>query len=246
MLWHGKTVDGIKFERVRIIDSTNLEMLARARGGDRSPSVLIALRQTSGRGRGEKSFLSPRGGLYFSILLPTSRAFAPAELTVSAALAATGALEALGLTPSVKWVNDIYLDGKKAAGILAESGDGFAIVGIGMNIKVPHGGFDPSIASVATALGTHTRKKISRAALCIDITKRFFDIFENFPERRIEYLSRYRGLSCLDGKRVEVNDGESIYSATVLGINDDFSLSVETDGGIRALTYGDVSLKFNR
>ena len=230
--------------------STNRDLYKMGLDGERRPTLLAAIRQSGGRGRGEKTFFSPKGGLYFSLLLPVSGDPDPTSLTVSAALAAAEALSSFGLDPRIKWVNDIYLCGKKTAGILAEGGRGkqgrFAVIGIGVNLATPKGGFPSEIAHVATALDAHTDRKISPVTLCARITDRFLTLFEGFSEHRREILHSYRSLSCLDGKTVTVNDGVSEYNAKVLGINDDFTLSVTTDGGeIRSLISGDVSLRLN-
>ncbi len=242
MLWRRKTSGGIHYEHISNIDSTNRALMDRGLAGERSIAVLIADKQTGGRGRGEKAFLSPRGGLYFSILLPTE-ATCPAALTVSAALAVADSLESLGLSPRVKWVNDICLNGKKTAGILAEGACGFAVVGIGINVKAPRSGFHPSISPIATSLCAHTNKKISRESLCFDITNRFFSIYPAFGEKHAEILARYRALSCLDGETVEVFDGEIAYTAKVIGINDDFSLELERGEDHITLSFGEVSIK---
>ena len=233
---------------VRETVSTNRDLYEAGLSGERRVTLLAALKQTGGRGRGEKSFFSPRGGLYFSLLIPTVGAIDPTSLTVSAAIASAEALKEAGLDPKIKWVNDIYINGKKAAGILAEGGKGrggsFAVVGIGINLLTPKGGFPAEISSIATALDANGGKGISPAGLCARITDGLLTLFEEFSQKRPEILKKYRELSCLDGKRVTVRDGIGEYSATVLGINDDFTLSVITDEGERrSLPSGDVSLR---
>ena len=230
--------------------STNRDLYNMGLEGERRTTLLAASRQSGGRGRGEKTFFSPKGGLYFSILIPVNGNFDPTSLTVSAALATAEALASFGLDPRIKWVNDIYLGGKKTAGILAEGGRGkqgrFAVIGIGVNLATPKGGFPSEISHIATALDAHTDKRISPSLLCARITDRLLTGFERFSEDRNEILEHYRALSCLDGKKVTVNDGASEYSATVIGINDDFTLSVTKDNGqLRTLIAGDVSLKIN-
>ncbi len=230
--------------------STNRDLYKMGLEGERRPTLLAATRQSGGRGRGEKTFFSPKGGLYFSLLIPTDGTFDPTSLTVSAAIASAEAFRSFGLDPRIKWVNDIYLGSKKTAGILAEGGKAksgsFAVIGIGVNLSAPKDGFPSEISHIATALDAHTDKKISPSLLCARITDGLLTRFERFSEDRNEILERYRALSCLDGKRVTVNDGASEYSAEVLGINDDFTLSVVTDGGEkRSLISGDVSLRLN-
>ena len=86
-----------------------------------------------------------------------------------------------------------------------------------------------------------------KVAFVVNSSNGLLTLFEEFSQKRPEILKKYRELSCLDGKEVTVDDGRDIYRATVLGINDDFTLSVVTEGGEqRSLVSGDVSLRINR
>ena len=145
------------------VDSTNTVCLKRASGGDRRTYAAVAGGQTRGRGRRGRSFFSPDGtGLYMSILLRPSGLSADeaVKFTTIAAVAVSEAIEAVaGKTASIKWVNDIYVSGRKACGILTEASfnpeDGtldYAVVGIGINVYEPQGGFPEEIKDRAGAL----------------------------------------------------------------------------------------------
>jgi BirA family biotin operon repressor/biotin-[acetyl-CoA-carboxylase] ligase len=145
------------------VDSTNTVCLKRASGGDRRTYAAVAGGQTRGRGRRGRSFFSPDGtGLYMSILLRPSGLSADeaVKFTTIAAVAVSEAIEAVACkTASIKWVNDIYVSGRKACGILTEASfnpeDGtldYAVVGIGINVYEPQGGFPEEIKDRAGAL----------------------------------------------------------------------------------------------
>ena len=153
-----------------VVDSTNTFMKQRAEEGAKEGTVLIALEQTAGRGRLGRSFLSPKGsGIYMSILFkPNKSADKSLILTSAAALSVCKAIrEIAGLDANIKWVNDILLDEKKVCGILAEGKIAseakmeYVVLGIGINIKTPEGGFTDEIKDIATSLENSTTKDLA-------------------------------------------------------------------------------------
>ena len=226
------------------------------------PTVLLARRQSGGRGRMGRSFHSPDGtGLYMSILLtPDVRPCDAALLTTAAAVACADACDAVrgktDGTVGIKWVNDLYLDDKKICGILAEAAltptaDAFswAVIGIGINLLPPTDGFPDEIANTACALFdtdhvTDTDALLSR--LCADITVRLMHSLA--PSQRNAVLDTYRRRSILDGRAVLVRPASSLggaqIPATVTGISDDFGLCVRYENGEEAiLSSGEVVLQ---
>jgi len=224
-------------------------------------SVYVADTQTAGRGRLGRSFSSPPGcGLYFSLV------FAPlgggvsnsARYTACAAAAVCRALAALfGADCGVKWVNDVFYQGRKVCGILTEgvsdAGSGRVealITGIGINIREPPGGFPPEIRASAGALTRLSPPDCpSRNALAAALAAHLLSLYESgAPE---EALAECRARSVLLGKDVLVyplapGDGEAgaYYRARALGIDGEYRLIVRTEGGgIRRLSAGEVRLK---
>ncbi|MBO5797407.1 MAG: biotin--[acetyl-CoA-carboxylase] ligase, partial [Clostridia bacterium] len=191
-----------------------------------------------GRGRMGRCFYSPEGGLYMSILL---RQADPALLTVAAATAAAEAAEGLcGRPVGIKWVNDVYLDGRKVCGILAERITGIddcLVVGFGVNITEPSGGFPPE-AGMAGALFT-TAPPDAAENLAADLLERFCRYAGGAPEA---YLPGYRARSVLDGQEVEWRQGDTFCHGLVLGIADNGGLRVEVAGEERVLSSGEVTL----
>ena len=156
-------VGDIKIETVDLIDSTNDELKRRAEQGESEMYLLVAERQTKGKGTKGRSFFSPGGtGIYMSLLLRP--AYTPQECTLLTTMAAVSCAVAIervvGVKPQIKWVNDIYLDGKKVGGILTQAhlskdckAVEWAIVGIGINLSEPEGGFPADLTDIATAIG---------------------------------------------------------------------------------------------
>jgi len=139
-----------------------------AAGAARDGEIIIAESQTAGRGRyGRKFFSPPGGGVYLSAVLCLEKlpAGEPALITALAAVSVCEALEAVtGKSPRIKWVNDIFLDGKKICGILTEtvtepgSGQRFAVVGIGVNLFMPEEGFPEELKGIAGAVYPFTAR----------------------------------------------------------------------------------------
>ena len=150
--------------RLAETDSTNKqlkELWLAGRAGE--GTAVLAERQTAGRGRLGRSFFSPEGGLYFSLLLrPRDLASDAGLITVSAAVALARACDRFlpeGAAPTkIKWVNDLYRDGRKIAGILAEAvsrgNESRVILGVGLNLTLPEGGFPAELREKAGALFT--------------------------------------------------------------------------------------------
>lgn len=241
----------------RTLDSTNntARELA-AEQSDKCDALIVAAAQTAGKGRMGRSFYSPEGcGLYVTLLVhPECDATESVKLTCAAAVAAARAIDSLrGVSPTseIKWVNDIYLGGKKVAGILTEgqlsieSGQlEFAVVGIGFNLLVPDGGYPEEIRHRAGAIFE------SRASLPDDIynrlaaqfTNEYFKIYPGLEPA--DFLDEYRSRSFIIGRTVTVFRGNDSWDAEVVAINEDFSLSVRSaDGKIERLSSGEVSLK---
>lgn len=144
----------IKVEKISSTNDFIKENYAVLLEGD----VVIAKSQSCGRGTHGRSFFSPKGGLYFSILLKPDKADNVGYVTQIVAVAVTDAIrEIFHIKTDVKYVNDIIYKGKKAGGILCESDylDGiyrYVVVGIGLNLSMPKGGYPEEIKSIATAL----------------------------------------------------------------------------------------------
>ena len=246
------TAPGVHVHYHDLIDSTNLQLKRLAEAGAPEGTLVVADQQSAGRGRQGRAFYSPSGtGLYFSLLLrPTFSLEDVALVTSFAAVAVAEAIESVfGLPVQIKWVNDIFVEGHKVCGILteasfdAENGQlAYAVVGIGINVFTPVGGFPGDVAEVAHAISPqHTDADDTRARLVAAIVNTFMEGYPDVPAR--PHLAAYRARSLLDGRSVEVFEGPLNYRAKVLGINDDLTLQVQlSDGTERALISGEVHI----
>ncbi|MBR5284288.1 MAG: biotin--[Clostridia bacterium] len=226
-----------------------------AAGGAPQFTVVQAEYQSKGKGRLGRSFFSPQGtGLYFSIILrPTDL---PIEdtlfITTAAAAAVAESIEQIcGKACGIKWVNDLFLGGRKICGILTEaafrtdlSGLEYAVLGIGVNIAPPVGGFPEELQTIANTIYDDPMQVPEglREQLLAGILDRFYAYYTRFPNK--DFLESYRCRSILTGKAVTVHRGDQQYPAHVVGIDDRCRLLVEQDGIITALDSGEVSIRF--
>lgn len=240
------------------IDSTNTE--AKRRLAETSDvrsldhTVIVASSQTAGRGRLGRAFYSPDGsGLYLSIIYaPKEKIESPALLTATAAVGVCRALLSVyEADAKIKWVNDIFMRGKKVSGILTEGltdfergGISCAVVGIGVNIAPQN--FPRDIADIATSVLEDKDVDTKRSALAAAIVNDVLSIYDSGKKGFVRAMEEYRERSMLTGKTVIVHpvvDGAESYEAEVLDIGEDAKLIVKTgDGKTRFLDSGEVTL----
>ena len=234
---------------VELTASTNTSMRLSAEAGAPAGSVIIALRQSAGRGRQGHTFLSPSGGLYMSVLFRPESDFRDITfMTPAAAVAVCEALESLyGIEPQIKWVNDVFLRGKKICGILAEGAPSpdsgrieYAVIGIGLNAVSPAEGFPPEIRDTAGAV-FESGADINYNMLASRIISRVLTRCESeLPDTQDEYSRR----SMLIGSDIGIISDGTTLPATALGIDNGYGLRVRLgDGSEKTLTCGEVSVK---
>ncbi|MBR6795516.1 MAG: biotin--[Clostridia bacterium] len=231
------------------IDSTNIRAKLLAADGAEEGSAVLADAQTAGHGRYGRPFFSGAGqGLYMSVILRPRFDFVLwPQLTTFAALALCESLEALcpSLDLQVKWVNDVYLRGKKLAGILTETvispsvqSPPAAIVGIGVNLC---GRLPEELQQIACTLDSAVAPP-SRNLLAGEIIKRLLRAEKEIASGT--YLARYRRRCFILSKDVWVQEGGNTYEATVLDLLNDASLLIRLPSGEkRALRAGEVSIR---
>ena len=232
--------------------STNEDVAAMAKDGAPEFTCVVADHQALGKGRRGKAFFSPAGsGLYLSILTrPGASMREPVMLTCISALSLCRAAKSTcGVDASIKWVNDILVGEKKAAGILTEahmdlesSCVEYAVSGIGVNVYRPEEGFPPELEGSAAFLADEKRTGL-RNALAAEIIGQFAHLYRTYDKAAL--LAEYRSLCSTCGKHIEVHDGSlGRYEATALSVNDDLSLLVRLgDGTVRNLHNADLSIR---
>ncbi|MBQ2086193.1 MAG: biotin--[Oscillospiraceae bacterium] len=220
------------------VDSTNTR--AREILADSSDEILVlASAQLKGKGSHGRSFFSPADtGLYFT----ASFSGLPSEhpVTFAAAVASVKALGSCGIDTEIKWVNDIFLSGKKAGGILCERiSSGAVIVGIGINLEEPQGGFPDDIKRTAVSVGSHRE---IRDRLAVELYR---ELVKAVNQDAGEIIRSYRDVCGTVGRRISFEiDGNRTFG-TALSVDEDGSLTVEQDGGdIIKLISGNVSVRY--
>lgn len=220
--------------------------------GAKEGTVIVAERQSAGRGRRGKSFFSPDGvGVYFSALFcPQFTACDATFITTAAAVATAKAIEELcGKRCGIKWVNDLYYKEKKICGILCEAvmheEKLYIILGIGINLLPPGEGFPEEIKKIAGTLFEQGEyidgvKKL----LPEKILDNFYDYYKNLENKA--FIEEYKNYSIMQGKKITVIKEDGSFEATSLGVDDECRLIIEKeDGGREVLSSGEISIKFN-
>ncbi|MGN0034399.1 MAG: biotin--[acetyl-CoA-carboxylase] ligase [Coriobacteriales bacterium] len=246
----GTSARNVRLEVFDTITSTNDRAREHAAAGEPEGCVVVAGQQTAGRGRFGRPFYSPSdSGLYLSLLTrPSLDADEAWLITPAAAVAVVEAVEQVtGRDAGIKWVNDVYLDGRKICGILTEAAVSmeagsidYAVVGIGINVYEPEGGFPPAIADRAGAIAAvHEAELRNRIAAAV-ITS-FMSYYPHLRQRR--FVESYRAHSIVSGRNLVVVKGDRRVPAFVLGVDDDLRLHVRCeDGSEEFLHSGEVSI----
>lgn len=240
----------------KTLSSTNTVLKEYAENGSPEGTVVISEQQTGGKGRMGKSFYSPEGtGIYLSILLrPDIPANDALFLTTSAAVATARAIESVSdKKADIKWVNDVYINNKKVCGILTEAAFNietakldYAVVGIGINVCFPKGGFPSEIDNIATAVFDSTNDSINkRSELIARLLDYFMDYYSDFQEK--SYVNEYIDRSMLIGKDILVIENNNMVPATAVKIDKNCRLKVRfKDNTEKWLSSGEVSIKIQK
>lgn len=231
------------------LDSTNNRAKALAAAGAPHGLAVLADSQSGGRGRLGRSFFAPEhSGVYLTCILRPDCAPEQAGLLTSlAAVAAARAVERTsGADVKIKWVNDLYLNGKKICGILTEAGLGleagrleYAVVGIGVNVNRME--FPPELRDIATSVGNETGAPPDRNRLAAEILNELEALLPDLETGA--FLEESRRRSNVIGRTVTVIEGGRKYPARALDIDGRGRLVIETEAGRAGLNYGEVSLK---
>ena len=232
------------------VTSTNSVLKELAIEGAAEGSVLIALRQTGGRGRMGRSFVSPPGGIYLSMLLsPRCSPEASLSLTPCAAVAVQRAIARLSdAQTDIKWPNDLLVEGKKVCGILCESlfyqGQQKLIVGVGLNVNTPPEAFTGELSAIAGSLFSVTGKKISSQKAAEALIEELDRMYADWQSDHCCCLEEYKR-SCINLKRpVLLIRGEEKIKAYAEDIDDNYALMVRHENGqIETIKTGEVSLR---
>jgi BirA family biotin operon repressor/biotin-[acetyl-CoA-carboxylase] ligase len=213
------------------LDSTNRRARDLAReGADRT--VVVADGQTGGRGRRDREWTSPRGGIYLSVVRRPDRPPGDAALfTLAGAVATARAARALGVDARIKWPNDVLVGDRKLAGVLTESATAgerleWVVVGVGVNVTAP----------VEGAAGLDEAGAVDRPAFVASLLRAFDAVLDAG-----EVVEAWRDLAATLGRRVRVETPEGTVVGEAVDVTDDppGSLVIETEAGPRTVSVGD-------
>lgn len=234
------------------VNSTNLRAKLEAENGCGQGTLVVADRQTAGRGRRGRAWSSPAGSnVYFTLILkPEYKPDCASMVTLVMALAvAEGICGTCGIEAGIKWPNDIVLNGKKVCGMLTEMSVErdyihHVVVGAGINVGLQE--FAPEIASTAVSLEQVCGKKVSRAALVANVMKAFEKYYDGFEQEQslAGLLEQYNSLLVSMDGEVCVLDPKGQYRGISRGINERGELLVElADGTVAEVYAGEVSVR---
>ena len=223
------------------LPSTMDTAIGLAREGCPANTVVVADIQGKGRGRLQRQWSSGKGGLYFTVIIRPDIPIMHASLfNLAAAVDMTQVLrDRLGLQASVKWPNDILVEGKKLCGILSQmESEGGSIssmaIGIGLNVNNAPPADVPNATSIATILG----RRVARTEILAAFLDRFEERVEDFDASRL--IDQWRQINCTIGKKVSIATVNDTFTGTAVGIDAHGGLILErADGSRHTVVHGD-------
>ncbi len=228
--------------------STNTDAKLLCEGAPRRPVLITADHQHSGRGRQGKSFISPAGGLYMSLLLQADMPISQAICATSCAAVAVrrAILSATGASCGIKWINDLYLSGGKLCGILAESVNDYTamtsrylIIGVGINVESAPTVTDSSVRAVSLK---ECGYEVSREMLCAEVVRELLNTHRNGFDFSV-YAEEYRKNSILLGEEISFMRDGNVEYGTAKDITDRGALCVHCADKTVILDSGEVSVR---
>lgn len=233
------------------VDSTNEEAKRLSNMKTAHGLLVIADRQTGGKGRRGRGWeSSKKEGIFMSLLLkPDFEPLHASMLTLVAALAVTrGIYELTELPAQIKWPNDIVVNGKKVCGILTEMSAepdyiNYIVVGIGINANTER--FSDEIEDKATSLLLESGNAVNRSGLICRVLEAFEHYYEIFMQTKdlTNLTAEYDSYLVSNGKAVKVMGNKEPFMGTAKGINEKGELLVETEDGIISVMSGEVSVR---
>lgn len=230
------------------LDSTNGELKRRAMEGLATGTVLLARRQTGGRGRLGRQFASPEGGIYLSVLL-RPRAHLMRLTAVTAAAVCRAVRGVCAADPAVKWRNDLLLNGKKLCGILAEVSFAqgqvdYAVVGVGLNCNTAPAELPPELRDTATSLQQELGHPVDETALAAALIRALYAMDAALPAGAEAWMAEYAAACITVGQPVRLLRAAETMDAFAVGLDADGGLIVRDEHGkTTVIDAGEVSVR---
>ncbi len=253
LLLPAEILDGLLSARLgrRVVyldDTVSTNRVARelAAAGEPEGTLVLAETQTGGRGRLGRNWSSPAGGIWLSLILrPELPPHRLQLLTLTAAVAAAEACEdTAGVSPGIKWPNDLLCAGRKLAGILTEGAAeadrlDYLVLGVGVNANLQEEDFPTELRGQATSLLLESGQRVDRAAW----VRKFLLSLEGYLPAKEVVREEWRRRAVTLGKRVTVKMTGRTVEGTALDLDETGALLVRTENGVEAVLAGDVTLK---
>ncbi|MEM3552202.1 MAG: biotin--[acetyl-CoA-carboxylase] ligase [Candidatus Bathyarchaeia archaeon] len=212
----------------KTVDSTNNIAKKLAEEGFEEGTIIVAETQTKGRGRYRRTWFSPKGGLWFSIILrPEMSPNEVFKLNFLTTLSIVKAINDLyNLKAEIKWPNDVLINGKKVCGVLNETKikDGkleFVILGIGMNVNIPLEVFPKELRKTSTSLKILLRENVPIMVLLQKILKNIFFYYSEVKKNFIQILNEYKCFMKMLNSWIEINVGNKKMKGQVIDVNEE-------------------------
>jgi BirA family biotin operon repressor/biotin-[acetyl-CoA-carboxylase] ligase len=232
------------------VASTNTLAMELASEGAAEGTVVLAETQTAGKGRLGRTWISPRGNIYMSVILrPDVPVHKAPLITLMGAVAAASAVRSgCGLAAAIKWPNDLMLSAKKVCGLLTEMSAEpdrvrHIVLGLGVNVNMDRSELPPDLQSTATTLASEAGRRIDRTALLRQILRDLDRWYRVFVQNDDGVLNAWESLNETTGNRVSVSGPRERLEGLARGIDSEGRLIVQLDdGSMRTVAAGDVTI----
>lgn len=236
------------------VDSTQNYAIEISKKKNESGSVVISQRQTAGRGRMNRKWITIKGGLSMSVVLhPKFDASVSTLFPMAASLAlATAIQKTINIKPNVKWPNDVVIKGKKVAGMIVDASIQSNLIesmvlGVGINFKVDTKHLESQLKGTKNFYGVASLLKIDDTTNPLKIVQNFFSELEKIivlldQGETSKIIQRWEKISSTIGKKVSVKTNDGIITGLAKKINSDGSLNIVKNGKVQRLLVGDISI----
>jgi len=235
------------------ISSTNNEAKKLALNGEDEGTIVISRIQNKGRGRFDRIWESPNGGVYLSIILrPKCNPEKAMLLSLLAAIIISKTISSYNLVPKIKWPNDVRVSGKKIAGVLIESEAydkriKYVIIGLGVNLNIDSHNFSKTIRSNSTSLSQEIGKTIDYFSFVKKLLNNIDKYYKIFSSKRYGYIiNEWKNQSDTIGRRVKINTTSGEFLGDVIDINQSGFLEVVLDSGKHLTLSSDECIYLNK
>lgn len=234
--------------------STNEDAKLLASKGAEDGTIVISEEQLGGKGRLGRIFHSPKGGIYVSLILrPNFEPIYASKITQLLAASLYNALDKLDIKTTIKWPNDLYINGKKISGILTEmkcdmDRIDYVIAGIGINVNISEDEFPKDLKNIATSLEIELGKKINRIDLLTNLLEEFERLYDKLVDNNdiSEVIDICKKGSLLIGKDAYHITSRGSEPVTCIGLSDDGELIVKDSAGVeKKIISGEITFKKN-